>query len=262
MKKRSPDVVEMLHFIYSLLNLERAHHILDIGCGDGYDLWQISQLAPAECHFWGLDAAATAIQAAQADRRFDDRFTFLAQDVSQGLPFDDGQFDIIFSKNVLESIPDKLSLLQEIHRVLNNQGQVIIAHYDWDTQAIDGDDKDFIREMLHCFGDWQQAWMADSDAWMGRRLWSTCNGSQLFSGEVHSYVLTNTEYSSPHNGYERIKEFGGLVNKGLIDREKYDQFCQEMKARSERGEYFYSITMYVYVGWKKEAHRQDKNEIS
>lgn len=38
MKKRSPDVVEMLQFIYSLLDLEAAHHILDIGCGDGYDL--------------------------------------------------------------------------------------------------------------------------------------------------------------------------------------------------------------------------------
>ena len=104
--------------------------------------------------------------------------------------------------------------------------------------------------------------MADSDAWMGRRLWSTCNGSQLFSGEVYSYVLTNTEFCSPYNGYERIKEFRGLADKGVIDREKYEQFCQEMKARSEQGAYFYSITMYVYVGWKKEAHRQDKNEIS
>ena len=77
MKKRSPDVVEMLHSIYSLLNLERGHHILDIGCGDGYDLWQISQLVPADCHFWGLDTALTTIQAAQADSRFDDRFTFI-----------------------------------------------------------------------------------------------------------------------------------------------------------------------------------------
>lgn len=47
MKGRSPGVVEMLHFIYSLLNLEGIHHILDIGCGDGYDLWQISQLTLA-----------------------------------------------------------------------------------------------------------------------------------------------------------------------------------------------------------------------
>ena len=251
MKKRSPDVVDMLQSIYSLLDLEDVHNILDIGCGDGYDLWQISKLTPSGCHFCGIDSSSKAIQAAQAESRFDDRFRFLVQDVSQGLPFDDGHFDVIFSKNVLECIPDKFSLLKEVHRVLKNDGQIVIAHYDWDSQTIDGNDKEFIREMVHSFGDWQQEWMTDSDAWMGRRLWSTFNGSRLFEGEIQTYVLTNTEFCSPYYGYERIKDFGSLAERALIDREKYEQFCQEMKVRSERGEYFYSIVMYIYAGWKK-----------
>jgi SAM-dependent methyltransferase len=251
MREWSPDVVDMLQFIYSLLDLEDVHQILDIGCGDGYDLWQISKIAPSDCYFWGIDASSKAIQTAQAESFFADRFNFSVHDVSQGLPFDDGQFDVIFSKNVLECIPDKLSLLKEVHRVLKNDGQIVIAHYDWDSQTIDGNDREFIREMVHCFGDWQQEWMTDSDAWMGRRLWSTFNGSQLFEGQIHSYVLTNTEFNPPGYGYERIEDFGVMAEKGLIDKEKYEKFYQEMTARSAKGQYFYSITMYVYVGRKK-----------
>ncbi len=252
MKEWSPDVVDMLQSIYGLLDLEDASNVLDIGCGDGYDLWQISKLASSGCHFWGVDSSSKAIQTAQAESLFDERFEFLVKDVSQGLPFDDGKFEVIFSKNVLECIPDKLTLLKEIHRVLKNDGQIVIAHFDWDSQTIDGNDKEFIRKMVHCFGDWQQAWMTDSDAWMGRRLWSTINASQLFEGQIHSYVLTNTEFCPPYYGYERIADFRSMVEQGLIDKEKYEKFYREMKARSERGEYFYSITMYVYVGKKKE----------
>jgi ubiquinone/menaquinone biosynthesis C-methylase UbiE len=241
----------MLQYVYGLLDLAEANNILDIGCGDGYDLWQISKLAPVDCHFCGLDMASKAIQAAQAEKLFDNRFSFSVHDVSQDLPFEDGQFDVVFSKNVLECIPDKFKHLQEIHRVLSNNGQIIVSHFDWDSQTVDGDDKEFIRKMVHCFGDWQQDWMAASDAWMGRRLWSTFNSSQLFAGEIQTYVLTNTEFCSPYYGYERIRDFGSLAEKAFIDREKYDQFCQEMEARSQRGEYFYSIVNYIYLGRKK-----------
>jgi hypothetical protein len=44
---------------------------------------------------------------------------------------------------------------------------VVFAHFGWDTQVFDGEDKELVRKIVHCFGDWQQAWMNDSDAWMG-----------------------------------------------------------------------------------------------
>ncbi len=71
--------------------------------------WQISKLVSSDCHFWGVDSSSKAIRTAQAENLFDERFEFLVKDVSQGLPFDDGKFEVIFSKNVLECIPDKLT---------------------------------------------------------------------------------------------------------------------------------------------------------
>jgi ubiquinone/menaquinone biosynthesis C-methylase UbiE len=116
--------------------LKKQYRPHNIGCGDGYDFWQISKLASSGCHFWGVDSSSKAIRTAQAESLFDERFEFLVKDVSQGLPFDDGKFEVIFSKNVLECIPDKLTLIEEIHRVLKNDGQIVIAHFDWDSQTI------------------------------------------------------------------------------------------------------------------------------
>ena len=248
MKKWSSDVVDLLQSIYDLIDTQGSSNILDVGCGDGYDLWQISKLSPSNCRFWGIDSSSKSIQTAQAAGVFDGRFDFSVKDVSLGLPFDDGAFDLIFSKNVLELISDKSALLKEMHRVLKPNGQIIFAHYDWDSQTIDGDDKDFIREMVRAYGDWQQPWMPTNDAWMGRRLWATFNGSQLFDGQMHTYVLTNTEFASPFYGYQRIQDFRRMATKDLLDSEKVERFYQDMEMRSKQGRFFYSITMYIYTG--------------
>lgn len=110
------------------------------------------------------------------------------------MPFEDETFDVVFSNNVLECITDKGKLLSEIARVLKPSGQVVCAHFDWDSQLIDGTDKALVRKIVQTFNDWQQGWMDDCDAWMGRRLWKTFNRSKLFNGEIQCHVLTNTKY--------------------------------------------------------------------
>jgi ubiquinone/menaquinone biosynthesis C-methylase UbiE len=131
MKERSPDVAEMLQHVYGLLDLRRVTSILDIGCGDGYDLHQISKRSPETCRFWGIDTSPRAIQSASEATGRDGGFIFSVADASASLPFRDAQFDVVFSKNVLECVSDKAALLKEVHRVLRKDGHLVLAHYDW-----------------------------------------------------------------------------------------------------------------------------------
>jgi ubiquinone/menaquinone biosynthesis C-methylase UbiE len=169
-------------------------------------------------------------------------------DASVALPFRSEQFDVVFSHNVLESITGKEALLNEVHRILRRWGQVLFAHFDWDSQLVNGIDKNLVRKILQAYADWKQAWMTDHDAWMGRRLWGTFQRNGLFEGDVYSYVLTNTKFEPGYYGTERIKEFQALVPAGFIDQQEYDAFYQGVEALARRGEYFYSITTYIYVG--------------
>lgn len=175
---------------------------------------------------------------------------FLRADVSAGLPFGDGVFDAVFSLNLLECLPDKQALLCEMHRVLRPDGQVVCAHFDWDSQAIDGNDKNAIRKAIHAYSDWTQNWMTASDGWMGRRLWSTFRRSGLFEGTVHSYVLTNTEFRAGCYGFDLVQAFQALVRRGMLEQAEWQSIFDACAERNKRGEYFYGITLYTYVGRK------------
>ena len=245
------DALAMRGWLYGLTDWHQANAVLDIGCGDGGDLRRIAALTPEAARLVGIDASAKAIETARAETVGDPRFAWHEADVSSGLPFTDGAFDAVFSLNLLECAPDKAALLAKMARVLRPGGAVVCAHWDWDTQTLDGTDKALVRRIVSAFSDWQQEWMAACDGWMGRRLWPTFQRSGLFEGRVEAYTLTNTVYASGWVGYEQVQAFGALARRGLVPPDDYARFQADIAAQASRNEYFYSITLYVYVGRKK-----------
>lgn len=242
-----PSALAMREYVYSLIDLEGVHSVLDLGCGKGYDLRRIGEMIGPDARLVGVDALEKN-EAVWAELGGDPRFELQVADVSKGVPFADGEFDLVYSRDMLECIPDKDALIREVHRVLRPGGQVVFVHWDWDSQAIDGPDKDLVRRMVHTFGDWQQKWMADVDSWMGRRLWRTFNRSGLFEGKVYPYVVTETEFAPGQRGYGTIEHFSALVRRGMISQEEFDRFLADIESLADRGEYFYAVTTYVYVG--------------
>ena len=240
----------MREYLYSFIDWLGVTAVLDAGCGCGDDLQRMARIAPKGVQFTGIDSAVTSLEAARAAAAGDARFSWHHADVSRGLPFADGAFDALYSLNLLECVPDKATLLAEMARVLRPGGQVVCAHWDWDTQTFDGPDKALVRKIVHAFTDWQQAWMDDADGWMGRRLWPTFQRSGLFTGRITNYVLTETEFAPGGYGYEQVQAFGALARRGLIAQDDYTRFCDNVAAQAARGEYFYSLTLYIYMGRK------------
>jgi ubiquinone/menaquinone biosynthesis C-methylase UbiE len=224
--------------------------LLDVGCGDGSDLRQISRRAGLEACLVGVDLTEASLAKAREAAGRDTRFSFTVADLSQSWPFERETFDVVFSNNVLECLGDKAAFLAELARVLRPGGQVLCAHWDHDMQTIDGPDKALIRRVVAAFSDWQQAWMRDADGWMGRRLWPTFQATGFFTGQIETYTLTETEFVPGRYGYEQIHAFGALVQHGQLLRGEYRSFLESVEASALRGEYFYSRTLYVYVGKK------------
>jgi hypothetical protein len=98
------------------------------------------------------------------------------------------------------------------------------------------------------YADWQQAWMAHADGWMGRRLWGVFNATGRFAGAVHARVLTNTAYEPPWFGHENAQGFRGLARRGLAAAEDVERFERDQRALHADGRYFYAITGFAYVG--------------
>jgi phosphoethanolamine N-methyltransferase len=104
--------------------------VLDIGCGAGGITLHLVA-AHGAGRATGFDVAAPVIGAAreQAARSgLSDRTTFV-QAPPGGLPFDDGSFDLVFSKDALLHVADKDGVFREIFRVLKPGG--VFAASNW-----------------------------------------------------------------------------------------------------------------------------------
>jgi SAM-dependent methyltransferase len=243
----------MRSFLHSLVEWSSVDSVLDLGCGKGYDLFEMAKLTNPNTRLVGLDSEKRSIEEAQAKAKTDQsgRFSFFVHDLGTTLPFTDQQFDVVFCSNVLECITDKMHFLSEVKRVLKPGGQFLCAHFDWDTQVLNSSNKALTRKILHSFADWQQPWMQSCDGWMGRRLWANMQDCGLFEGKIFSYIINNTKYEAPYYGFARIKDFAHLVDAKLLQAEEYRELLTDIEGLAERNHYFYSITMYAFMGRSK-----------
>jgi SAM-dependent methyltransferase len=225
---------------------------VDLGCGTGEDLRLLGAQHPAaDVRLIGVDAHAPAVTIAIARMEADSRFSFQHARLDGRLPFEDGSVDIVYSHNLLECLADRPAFAREVARILRPGGQVVLGHWDWDSQLYDGTDKDLVRRLVHAYADWEQAWMGNADGWMGRRLWGVFNATGLFDGKAEARVLTNTVYAAPQFGYENAQAFRSLVKRGLAGLDDCHRFEQEQVELDAQGRYFYSITGYAYVGRRR-----------
>ena len=78
--------------------LQPGQRVLDIGCGKGFLLYDLSQIVPG-LEVCGLDISAYAIEHAQPEIK-----EFLQVGNARELPFPDASFDLVISINTLHNL--------------------------------------------------------------------------------------------------------------------------------------------------------------
>lgn len=104
----------------------RGRRVLDYGCGSGYGIASLAELA-GEVH--GVDVADEAI--GYARRHYQrSNLNFELVEVGKPLPFADTTFDVVLSFQVLEHIRDTDRYLSEVRRVLAPGGYLLLVTPD------------------------------------------------------------------------------------------------------------------------------------
>ncbi|GAC1662589.1 MAG: methyltransferase domain-containing protein [Acidobacteriaceae bacterium] len=114
--------------IPGLLGLSAASDVLEIGFGSGRYALHLAEVSG--CRVTGLDINASGVAAAHQLAResgLQARVSFRQHDVSEGLSFESDCFDAAFSNDSFCHVPDRLSLLRELYRVLRPGGRLLFS---------------------------------------------------------------------------------------------------------------------------------------
>jgi arsenite methyltransferase len=102
--------------------------VLDLGCGAGTDLLIAAQMTGATGRVIGVDMTAAMLERARAsaDEMGMDNVE-LHESLIESLPLDDASVDVVISNGVIDLVPDKDAVLDEIDRVLRPGGRLQLA---------------------------------------------------------------------------------------------------------------------------------------
>ncbi|MEM9927642.1 MAG: methyltransferase domain-containing protein [Cyanobacteria bacterium P01_D01_bin.50] len=153
-KNRRQAQIDLIEELLQWAEVEQAKDILDVGCGIGG-----SSLYLAE----KFNAAATGItlspvQAQRAGERavefgLSDRTNFQVAD-ALNMPFEDNSFDLVWSLESGEHMPDKQKFLAECYRVLKPGGKLILVtwcHRSTNESPLSADEKKHLAQIYEVY---------------------------------------------------------------------------------------------------------------
>ena len=129
---RVPDVtVESFAGVanhWSLGRVAPRDVVLDLGCGAGTDLLVAAQMAGAAGRAIGVDMTLAMLE--QASRSADAlglSNVEVHESLIESLPLEDASVDVVISNGVIDLVPDKGAVFEEIDRVLRPGGRLQFA---------------------------------------------------------------------------------------------------------------------------------------
>lgn len=153
-KDRRQAQIDLIEELLQWAKVESAENILDVGCGIGGSTLYLANRLNAKA----TGITLSPVQATRAKQRAQDiglsaRTDFQVAD-AQAMPFADDSFDLVWSLESGEHMPDKTKFLQECYRVLKPGGRLIMVtwcHRPTDNAPLTADEQKHLEDIYRVY---------------------------------------------------------------------------------------------------------------
>ncbi|MCY7273550.1 MAG: methyltransferase domain-containing protein [Phormidesmis sp. CAN_BIN44] len=151
-KERRQAQIDLIEELLRWANVTQAENILDVGCGIGGSSLYLAEKFKAKA----TGITLSPVQANRAIERAQSANLNAHFQVANALdmPFADNSFDLVWSLESGEHMPDKVKFLQECHRVLKPGGTFIFAtwcHRSTDRQPLTADEQKHLEDIYRVY---------------------------------------------------------------------------------------------------------------
>jgi len=114
------------HWLLGRVELDSV--VLDLGCGAGTDLLIAAQMAGRGGQVIGVDMTSSMLEQAEASaREMGLENVRLHESLIEVLPVEDASVDLVISNGVIDLVPNKDAVFDEVDRVLRPGGRLQLA---------------------------------------------------------------------------------------------------------------------------------------
>jgi len=222
--------------------------VLDVGCGTGEITARLAAKYP-RATFVGIDLEQQHLDRARTRcAELGSHVRFEAGD-ALSLPFEDGQFDFVVCRHVLQAVSDAMQVLTEIRRVLRSGGRAHLIAEDYGMllchpTELESDDFWQVVPPRYAKG-------VGCDLHFGRKMFTMLHDLDMRDIAV-DYVVVDT-LRAPRETFARIWEAWrdgyteSIVEHGGMPREEVERRWREMIdcARDPRGYALWQVPLWT-----------------
>jgi arsenite methyltransferase len=233
-----PFVVERRRRARAPLYLRRGETVLDVGCGPGFTTAEIAEEVGPGGRVVGVDTSESMLALA---RRRCPGSDFKMADATK-LPAADGSFDAALAAQVYEYVPDVAAALADLHRVLRPGGRAVVVDTDWSSVSWHSSEPERMQRVL-------ALWAGHlADPVLPRTLRSKSRKVGFEVAEPEVMHVTNFTYGADvYAGFvgPLIRDY--VAGRGGVTAREAEEWEQDLKSLSERGDHFLAFTMYIFL---------------
>jgi ubiquinone/menaquinone biosynthesis C-methylase UbiE len=231
---------------YNLLHLRAGMKVLDIGCGPGIDVRNLSGLVGDSGQVIGIDSddkmIADAVQGARSSNTH-----FITADV-RSMPFNDNCFDAIRAERLFQVLPrtiDFNDVLREMIRVTNENGAIVLVDSDWGTASVNYEDAELTNRLLHFF-----ATECRPHGYAGRQFYELMKKHGLTVERVGALPVYMFDFSETPFENWLTRE---ALEKQIATEAELQRWNEDLNRKTANREFFSHVNMIVVSGRKERA---------
>jgi arsenite methyltransferase len=235
------DVVAQRRAFIEALGIRPGERVLDVGSGPGFLLAEIAEVVGSSGAICGLDISESMVQMAR--KRCADLPTVTVEvGDAHNLQFDECDFDVAVSTQVLEYVADPVGVLKQMFRVIRPGGRVGVLATDWASMVWHGTNEKLMERVL-------SAW---SEHCADPHLPRTLGPKLLEAGfEITGRSIIPLYSPETHEGTYS----GGLIElivrfasgRSELTDEELDGWATELRTLGDQKAYFFSLNRYLFV---------------
>ena len=111
--------------VLSLLDAKEDIHFLDVGCGTGWAIGEVSAMVNCKGVFYGVDLSSKMIEKAKENYSGKENVHFIKAN-AESIPLDDDFFDVIICTNSFHHYLHPDRAMNEFYRLLKKGGKVYV----------------------------------------------------------------------------------------------------------------------------------------